>query len=285
MRKIVCIALLLLWALSAPAQHYVGVKGGYGAAQGRVRSVYGKADGTMMWNKYTAGLMWRYYSPQQVVGGLQAELEYQMRGYRIYDGGNVSEPAVVSDTTSYRVKLRTVSSVTLPLIWQPHLYMFNRHVRVFASAGVTLSYNLGLGDTYSVTEFNAARVIDGPGESEYHWEQTRTVTQSGPYKMQTAQDVRWNYGWLGGLGVGVMFDRWEVFAEGRYYFGMSDIMRADSKYRFNSERLMRSELDNLYITVGVFFRLGKGGITEPPLRRRRAAAVGGGEFKNIKLPY
>jgi hypothetical protein len=265
------------------AQHYVGVKGGYGAAQGRVHSVWGEAEGAMVWNKYTAGVMWRYYSPQRVWGGVQAELEYQQRGYRIYDGGEPDNIAVViSDTITYRVKTRSVSTVTLPLIWQPHGYLFNRHVRVFASLGVTFSYNLGSGDKYSIVKYEANKVNDVGGG--YHWgPQNVTTVESGSYKMDTARDIRWNYGWVGGAGVGVIFDRWEVFAEGRYYYGMSDIMRTDTKYRFNTERALRSELDNIYITMGVFFRLGKGDILEPR-RRGRPMPVGSGDFRNIKLP-
>jgi hypothetical protein len=281
---------VLLGVVSAPAQHYIGLKAGYGAAHGRIQTVWGKREGALTWNKYTGGLMWRYYSPLRVWGGVQAELEYQMRGYRAFydisDGyENLSRTPIVSDSTSYRAKTRTVSTVTLPLIWQPHLYMFDRHVRVFLSAGITFSYNLGLGDTHTVTDHIATQVFDNPERTKYHWEQTVTEVESAPYKMQTARDIRWNYGWLGGLGVGVMFDRWEVFAEGRYYFGMADILRTDSKYQFNDERMRRSELDNIYITVGVFFRLGKGGILEPPRRRIRAASLESNDFKNIKLPY
>ncbi len=262
-----------LFTLSA--QHYIGVKGGYGAAQGRLYTVWGTAQGELMWNKYTAGVGWKYFSPQQVVGGLSAELEYQMRGYRAFDGGSPGNirNLVVSDTTSYRAKTRTVSSITLPLIWQPHLYMFNRKVRFFVSAGITFSYNTGIGDTYTV--------------ASYLWDPIERVqnvsTTTEPYEMQRSRDVRWHYGWLGGAGIGVSMGRWEVVAEGRYYYGMADIIRNDTKYHFNPERTLRSELDNIYITVGVWFRLGKGGILAPPLRRRTPIPVGDSDFRNIKL--
>ncbi|MDR1670937.1 MAG: PorT family protein [Alistipes sp.] len=291
MKKLVCIAWVLSVVFPLSAQHYIGVKGGYGAARGRITTVWGKREGAMSWDKYTGGIMWRYYTHQKVVGGLQAELEFQSRGYSAYYHVNefgtetLSSTPIISDTTSYRVKTRTVSSLTLPLIVQPHFYLFDRHVRVFASLGVTLSYNLGVGDTFTVTDFTATRVDDDPAANKYHWEQTSAQIETGPYKMQTARDVRWNYGALGGLGIGVLFDRWEIFAEGRYYYGMSDIMRNDSKHQFNPERMMRSELDNIYITVGVFFRLGKGGIVEPRLRRTRRASTASDNFQNIKLPY
>jgi hypothetical protein len=273
MRKLVCIVLLfVVGASAASAQHYIGVKGGYGAAQGRLYTSWGASEGAMTLGKYTGGLMWKYYSSQANLGGIAAELEFQQRGYRVFDGGAPGVQPKVSDTTSYRANTRTVNSLTLPLIWQPHFYMMNRKVRVWASAGVTLSYNLGIGDKYTVTN--------------YDWDATdevQTVTsETTPYKMQTARDVRWNYGWLGGAGIGVLMDRWEFFVEGRYYYGMSDILRTKTKYQFNDEEPIRSELDNIYITMGVFFRLGKGGILAPPARRQRAPS-NADDFRNIKL--
>lgn len=278
-RKSILFGMILLlsvvgWQPSA-AQHYIGVKTGYGAARGRIATVWGYPESATIWNKYSAGLVWKYFSPQQVVGGVSAELEFQQRGYRVYDGGVPDAVSVIiSDTTSYRAKIRTVSSVTLPLIWQPHLYMFNRRVRFFLSAGITFSYNLGVGDTWTVDNYTW---------NENDRVQTVTYGETAPYKMQTARDVRWNYGWLGGAGFSFFVDRWEIFAEGRYYYGMSDIMRNDTKYHFNEERALRSELDNIYISVGVTFRLGKGGILAPPLRRREAVPVGDSDFRNIKL--
>jgi hypothetical protein len=290
-RALFTIALILFGMASVSAQHYIGLKGGYGGAQGRIRTVYGKRDGRLDWNRYTGGLMWRYYSSKQVVGGLQVELEYQMRGYSAYyhisDFGteNIGATAIVSDTTSYRIKTRTVSSVTLPLIWQPHVYFADRHIRLFVSAGVTFSYNLGLGDSQSYTDYKATRIEDPSAERGYRFEQTVTVGETTPYKMNRVRDIRWNYGWLGGIGVGVLFDRWEIFAEGRYYYGMGDIMRTYSKNQLNNpESVIRSELDNIYITVGVFFRLGKGGILSPR-GWQRPAPVSNDDFKNIKLPY
>jgi hypothetical protein len=241
------------------AQHYVGVKAGYGAAQGRF---YPPKEGAMTWGKYTGGVMWKYYSPQQVVGGVSAELEYQTRGYRIFEG-------VVSDTTDYKSKTRIVNSISMPLIWQPHLYLANRHIRVFVNAGIVFTCNLGIGDTFNISEYRAGLGM--------------VSSETAPYKMITARDNRWNYGLCGGFGFGVLFGRWEVFAEGRYYFGMSDILRNSTKYQFNEEGSIRSELDNLFINVGVFFRLGKGGITEAPLRRNKDRVPDTNSFSNIKL--
>lgn len=251
-------------SLPAAAQHYIGAKGGYGGAQGRF---YPRKESSFIWNKYTGGVMWKYYSEQQVVGGVSAELEYQMRGFRIFEG-------VVSDTTSYTSLTRTVGTITVPLIWQPHLYFAKRHVRVFLNAGVTFSYNLGLNDQVTTFTHNVDR--DGV---------VTTSTETVGYTMITARDNRWNYGVCGGLGVGVLFGRWEIFAEARYYYGMSDIIRNKTKYTFNELGTIRSELDNLFVNVGFFIRLGKGGIKAAPLKRNRDRRPDTNDFRNIKLQF
>jgi hypothetical protein len=271
-KYIVLCVVAAMSVLSVSGQHYVGIKGGYGAASGRFYPVPDKSG--LVLGKYTGGVGWKYYSDKQVVGGVGLELEFQQRGYSIYDADILpGSTGIVSDTTSYRVTTRRVSSVTLPLVWQPHLYMVNRRVRMFASLGVTLSYNTGLGDDITTTD--------------YLWNRnTREQTiesETNPYVMQTARDVRWNYGFVGGFGFGVLMNRWEVFAEGRYYMGLSDILRYKTKYQFNEQGTLRSELDNIFISVGLYYRLGKGGILAPPLRRSRPAPPGDNDFRNIKL--
>ncbi len=267
-----------MFVQSASAQHYIGLKGGYGAAMGRF---YPKYEAPLVWNKDTGGVMWKYYSAQQVVGGVSVELEYQMRGYRVYAG-------VVADNETYARRSRTVNSITMPIIWQPHIYFAKQRVRLFINAGFTLTYNLGIGETTSYYKHNY-----NPETGEVTIQRT-----SEKYKMIPARDNRINYGICGGLGLSVSMGRFEIFAEARYYYGMSDIMRTSSKYQFNnldldpynpdpaanSYPVIRSELDNLFVTVGVFFRLGKGGIKEPPLSfKRKAVPPSDSDFRNIKL--
>ncbi len=247
------------------AQHYVGVKAGYGAAHGRFYPAPDRSG--LMWGKSTAGLVWKYFSPQQVVGGVSAEIEFQQRAYNLLEG-----TGAITGEGSYDGLMRTVSSITVPIVWQPHLYMINRRVRLFVSAGVSFSYNLGLGDKLTTTRYvwNA--------DTQTHTPTSTTV----PYDMQTARDVRWNYGWLGGVGLSVLVRRVEIYAEGRYYYGMGDIVRNSTKYLFHEQKILRSELDNIYISVGVTFRLGSGDILAPPLSKRRRAAAGDDNFTNIR---
>jgi hypothetical protein len=241
---VVAVAVLLA-TTPASAQHYVGAKLGYGGASGRF---YPPRETGMFFGNKTAGVAWKYYSDQQVIGGVGVELEFQQRGCKIFNGN-------ASPTTNYT--LRRVSSVTMPLIWQPHLYFLDRKVRVFLNAAFTVTYNLGLNDTVTEVSFRD----DGSGNMV-----SSSVTT--PYKFVTARDNRWNYGIFGGFGFGVLLGRVELFAEARYYYGMSDIIRNYTKYTFQSE-FLRSELDNLYINVGFFIRLGKGGIKAAPLKMNR----------------
>jgi hypothetical protein len=80
----------------------------------------------------------------------------------------------------------------------------------------------------------------------------------------------------------VLVGRFEIFAEGRYYYGMSDILRTRSRYVFNEEAAIRSELDNIFVSAGVTFRLGQGGILAPPLSKRRRAEAASDDFTTIK---
>jgi len=276
MKRIVTatIAMLLLAAGATPltAQHYVGVKGGYGAAHGRFEAAPAKS--ALVMGRYTGGVSWRYFSPLPVLGGVGADLEFQMRGYRHFRPDVEGDP--ISDTTNYTVRQRTVSSLTLPLVWQPHFYFARRHIKFSLVGGVTVSYNTGIGDT-----FTTSRYVYDAGTK------TQTVTSATEdYHMTPARDVRWNYGWLGGASIGVLAGRWEVAVEGRYYYSMSDLLRNRSKYQFHDDvekwRPLRSELDNIFITVGVYYRLGKGGILSPT-RRRGAVPSAVSNFGNIKL--
>lgn len=257
--------LLLLWAPPAFAQHYIGLKGGYGAMSGRFYPKY--ETSSIVWNRFSGGVAWKYYSEQQVVGGIQVELEYQMRGFQVYNSH-------ASATSTYTRTTRTVNTLTLPVIWQPHLYFAQQRVRLFVNLGVTLSYNFGVGD--KLTVYN-----------HIYNETSGVVTENSEttsYRMNSARDGRFNYGVCFGLGTSVVAaGPFEIFVEGRYYLGMSDILRTKTRYIFNEMGTIRSELDNIYISVGVFFRLGKGGIKEKPVRWRRIRGSGAGSFENIRL--
>lgn len=244
----------LLCAERVSAQHYIGFRGGYG--YGTIR-FYPEYAVTPVWGMYTGGISWKWYNEVKVFGCIGADLEFQQRAFKRYYGNK-------TDSTIYYK--RSVNTIMLPFYWQPHLYFFRRHVRVSLCAGVTFSYNFG----------------------PSHWEMGTKrdgVTNSGSYEYQTARDCKIGYGLVGGGGIEYLAGRVSFNIDARYYVGYSDLLRNRTKY---SQNPVRSELDNLFVNFGIYFRLGKGGIKEPPLNlhdpvKRAARKADRGNFTDIKV--
>ncbi len=236
---LVCSAVLALSAVSpAVAQHYIGIRGGWGGGMGRIEP---KPDeqGTV-WGLYHGGISWKYYSREKAVGGVQADLLFMQQGFRSYDLSDVPEGSTEkAERESYYQ--RTVNSITLPIYWQTHGYLFMRRMRVFLNLGVTLSYNFS-------------------SKEESH-NYVHNETTGGTYDMRLERDNPLTYGLGGGAGIGWSFDRLEILFEGRYYFGYGDIYRNRNRYELNP---LRSPLDNIQFSLGVYWRLGKNGIISPP---------------------
>lgn len=223
---------------SAFGQHYVGAKVGYGS--GSVR-LFPQQETGMIWGMYSGGLSWKYYSTEKYVGGVQVDLEFMQKGYKHL---KPYAPMPEDTTTMY---YRYVNSVQLPLIWQPHVYLFNRSLRVFLNLGLVFSYNI---------------------DSHYKWTSDQEgLIEEGTYDMILVRDNRWGYGLCGGFGMSVLMNRFEIMAEGRYYYGYSDILKNRNKYADNP---LRSPLDNINISIGMYYRLGKGGLLSAPSKRAAA---------------
>lgn len=225
-----CVALMALSASKVSAQSYVGIRGGYGIGSVRLlpaeetKSVLGLLSG---------GVTYKYFSDTRFVGAIEVDVQYFERAYK-YDIAKDSD-------TSY---MRSINSIDLPLMWHPHIYIMNRNGRVF--------FNLGLNFTYNI-------------DSYYKWESKTTgILEEGDYDFLTVRDNRWGYGLIGGVGVSIFYQRFEFTAEGRYYYGYSDILKSYNKYPDNP---MRSPLDNINISLGVSYRLGEGGIKALPSKR------------------
>ena len=238
MRGKTAIWLLFLACLTGSglrAQHYVGVRGGYGGGQIRT---YPLEEKGIVWGLYSGGVSWKYYSNERYVGGVQADVEFLQRAY-------LRKYSYWEDTMRLKGNdQRYINSVMTSLIWQPHFYFFQRTTRVFLNAGFTISYNIN-----SRTER-----IDAHG----------TVLESAPYQMTLTRDNLFGYGLMGGAGLGFLFGRFEVMAEGRYHFGYADILKNRNKYEANP---LRSPIDNINVSIGVYYRLGQGGILSPPGKR------------------
>lgn len=237
---------------TAQAQHTIGVWGGYGMGTCRF---YPSQETRGVWGLFNAGASWRFYTSQRFVGGFGLDLEYQQKAFSY-----VPFPSRYEYEEDYEYYTRHVNSVTLPIVWQPHFYAFNHHLRIFVEAAATFSYNLS--STY-VNDF-----AKGQGVSDYE----------GEYQFKLVRDNRWGYGLAGGGGLAFLFGQFEVGVRVRYYFGYSDILRNRNRYYDNGldgtenpfyYTPIRSPLDNLSISVGMAFRIGRAGFTEWDVKRKK----------------
>lgn len=248
--------LILLTAAAAPAaaQHTLGLYGGYGMGTARF---YPKQENRTTWGLYTAGISWRHYGSQRGVGGFGVDLELLQSAYSYAPYASITE-----NEEDYQYYSRRLNTLTMPIVWQPHVYIAHR-VRIFLEAAVTFSYRFA--STYENELYRDA------GYEEW----------KGKYEFKTARDNRWGYGLAGGGGVAVLFGRFEVGARVRYYFGLGDILRNRNKYADNSidgpenpfwGTPLRSPLDNLTISIGVAYRFNKEGFNswriKPPKHER-----------------
>lgn len=221
------------------AQHYIGVRAGYGG--GSVR-VFPAEENGLTWGLYSGGVSWKYYSHDRFVGGVQVDVEYFQRAMK----RELTYARLPDDTTT--TYTRYINSVMVPLIWQPHLYFFGRSMRVYMNFGLTFSYNIN-----SYYEWRS-EIYAPYGEPV-------NLLERGNYEMRLTRDNRFGYGLMGGAGIGYLLGRFEFQVEARYYFGYSDILRNRNIYEENP---LRSPLDNINVSVGVYYRLGRGGILSPP---------------------
>ncbi len=258
---IILIALLLGVCAELSAQHSLGVMGGYGSGSMRP---YPSEQSRTVWGLYSGGLTWRYYTEDRYWGGVGVDLEFLQRAYSF-------APYTVTnnnDGDNYGKELlyytRNINSIMVPLVWQPHVYMFNKRLRVYIEAAATFSYNIN--STY-----------EDELEQSYG-----TEDWQGDYEFKLARDNRWNYGLAGGVGLSYIRDRLEFNARARYYFGYSDILKNRNKYYSNNNdgtenpftyTPTRSPIDNVNISFGVSYRLSKGGYkvwTAPKSERAKA---------------
>lgn len=234
MHKALKLILILCFSLGASllhAQHYVGVRGGWGGGSVRFTP---KQETAMQWGLYSGGLTYKFYSDVKYVGAIQLDLQYIGKGY-------VTLERTGADTSYHR----TINSFEMPFMWQPHFYFFQRHARFFINLGVQFSYNMN--------------------SKEWYESKQQGVYGERKYPMKLVRDVRFGYGLCGGAGISVLAGRWDITLEARYNFGYSDILRSKIKYELNP--YTNSPLDNINFSMAVYYRLGKGGLRSAPSKR------------------
>lgn len=256
---------LVLCNNSAKAQHVFAVTGGAGMATSRL---YPAQETRPIWGTGQAGLSWRYYSLPRFVGCVGVDVEWLQSGFSYAPYASIYE-----DKKDYKYYQRNVNTLMVPIVWQPHFYMFKNHLRISLEAAVTFSYYFASSfKNYETYTFGS---LNGQG----------LEVIEGKYDMRTERDNRFAYGLAGGVGFDLIFGQIEVGIRGRYYFGFSDILKNRNKYYDNGlDQInkpgenpfwyspLRSPLDNLAISLRVGFRLGKAGFEEwfykPPKREK-----------------
>ena len=235
---------LVVLAGSAQAQHTLGVFGGTASATARF---FPKQEMKSIWGRGNYGVSWRYYSLPRFVGAVGADIELLQRGFSYGYAYSTYLDDKGNEQREYEYYTRRLNSVMIPLVWQPHFYMINNHLRVYLEAALTLSYNFG-GD----------------------WDYTDN-DQSGHYDWRRERDNRWNYGLAGGGGVALLLGRYEIGVRARYYFGYADILRNRNKYYDNatdgpenpfSYTPLKSPLDNLTFNITLAYRFNPDGFLE-----------------------
>ncbi len=254
MKRFLKITLLTAAALGvtlcASAQHVLSVTGGAGMTSGRF---YPKQEMRSQWGALTAGVSWRHYTKERFLGGFGVDVEWMQRGFSF-----VPYSYLYEDKKQYKYYDREINTIMVPIVWQPHVYLFKRHVRVYIEAAATFCYNF---------------------ESTFRNDYTGT---SGKYHFKSVRDNRFGFGLAGGGGLDVLVGQVEFGVRARYYFGYSDILRNRNKYYDNAldETIrkgenpfyltpLRSPLDNLNIVLRVGFRFKKEGFDEWNNRRKK----------------
>lgn len=236
---------MLVGSYGLSAQNYIGIRGGYGA--GSARFVPAEQTGFQP-GLYSAGISYKNYSPPKYVGGVQIDLQFKQNGY-MYDLSFGSD-------TSYH---RTINSVELPLMWQPHINFVNGHARFFVNMGVNFYYHIS---------------------SEEWKEDSKGEFDRATYQFGITRDNRLGYGLCGGAGLSYMTGRLEFAFEMRYNLGYSDVVKSKSRNRDN--KWTRSPIDNVTGSLAVYYRLGNDTRRPPDIKYTRAEKA---EMRRIRKEF
>lgn len=254
---LILLTISLLGSERASAQHTLSLTGGSGVSTARF---YPSEETRWLWGSENFGLSWRFYSEKpRFVGAVGLDLEYLERGFRF---GYTYTPEFIDDKEirHYKFYTRRINSLMLPLVWQPHVYAANNHLRIYIEAAFVLSYNIS---------------------SRYEYQDNRYP--AGDYEWKVPRDNRFGYGLAAGAGFSVLLGQVEFGVRARYNFGYSDILKNRNKYYSNSTdgrenpfwyTPLRSPLDNINVSFTVGWRFNKRGFDEWfAVRRKREKAL------------
>ena len=213
------------------AQHVVAVTSGCGMATARL---YPAQEMRPIWGAWQAGVSWRYYSLPRFVGGVGIDLDWLQRGFSY-----APYPHFYESKKEYKYYTRKLNSIVIPIVWQPHFYLFKKHLRIYLEAAPTFSFNFS-SKFYNEEENIYAFTSDDTPAQPY------PAIKEGKYEFRRERDNRFMYGLRGGAGLDLIFGQLEVGVRAMYDFGYSDILRNRTKYLIiiNTIHMMRIVIMN-----------------------------------------
>jgi hypothetical protein len=174
---------------------------------------------------YSGGLSFKYVGEKYMA--FQAELNYTHRGYKMtVDNSNIPS--------------RTYNSVILPIMAQGNVTY--KSISVLVNLGCYASYMLN---------------------SEYQTNATNGTINSYDYEFFLKRDRRYEFGVLGGVGLGLKLNPILLQVESRYYYGLTNIYNPD----YTNNRPYGSRQFQLQFSAALFYDLGSLFGSEPKLTK------------------
>lgn len=218
---IIITAILLFVAIQTiSAQCFIGVKAGAGA--GNIRFSPSQETEYYM-PTMLGGFTFRYYGGDKFFGGIEADLLYQEKGYKVL-------PRMDSDSAY----IRTVTQIQLPFLWQPHVAMLKNKVHLFFNLGPYIGYNLSSREMYVTKELG--------------------TLYDREYVMDSERDNRFEFGLAFGAGFSVaVAQRIDIVLDARYNLGLTDLLKSSVYY---SDNPYLSPSDFVAVTLGLSYKFG-----------------------------
>ncbi len=252
MNRLIVLIVAMVLSTTLSAQHYFGVKGGFGGGSINIKPTPEKET---VWGLPTYGISYRYIGGDLYFGGIEINLQYTQRGYRTLDITEIEGGGENIDSYT-----RRVNTVEIPFMWHPYFHMFNEKATVFFNAGPYLGYNVS-------STYEHANNVDG-------------VTSTGTYEWDPHKDNRYEYGLMGGVGLGIDITSYiDVQAEFRYTFSFTDIYKTPNKYPGNPSQ---SPLTLMNFTFGVNYKFAGVGSLRSKRKEREAIKQMDKQIEQIK---
>lgn len=219
-RTLYLISVLLLAVVAeVSAQHAVGVRGGGGYSSVKFNP---REESSMTGIHPMFGVLYRYRGGDKVLGGIEIDANFVKKGYK-----------KLTDVKSDYSYNRTVSAIEVPFLWQPHVNMFKKRMSVYLNIGPYLS------------------VITGSSSEKFISKKEGVISET-PYDFDPIKDNRFEYGLMGGAGFTVAVWKFDVFAEFRYVYGFSDMLKNPNKYP--QSKYYESPISQMNVSFGVIYK-------------------------------